>query len=231
MAKKSVDIIFCQGGTSPYTHIAFDEGWLPGCRSDNPFAGKNKHVIPIMIDWNFHTPNWNRHIRAVEKHRPKYATAPDVYSHDDLEETKKQVSALAEYAENVIVVPKITGIIEQIMTWPKAILGYSVPTKYGATDVPIWEFQQYPVHLLGGGPKSQIDLARFMNVVSADCKAHFRAAGFGKYYDISLSSKKITDDQIQESSGFRSSFRLSCKYILDVWKKDYDVNPKSNHNR
>ena len=35
-------------------------------------------------------------------------------------------------------------------------LGYSVPTKFGGTEVPLWEFGQRPVHLLGGGCVSEI---------------------------------------------------------------------------
>lgn len=228
---KAVDIIFCQGGTSPHSHIAFDEGWLPGARSDDTLRGRNKHVIPVMIDWNFTQPNWGRHMTYIKRHRPKYATAPDIYSPDDLSETRDRVAEIAEYADHVIVVPKANGIIDEIMTWPKVILGYSVPTKYGATDVPVWEFAQHPVHLLGGGPKAQLDLSRFMNVISADCKAHFRAAGFGQYYDTSLRSQKITDAQKQDDTGLRSAFRLSCRNILDAWKKDYDVNSQGNHNR
>lgn len=210
------------------THIAADEGWLLGARSDNTLRGKNKHYIPVMIDWNFTEPNWGRHMTYIKRHRPKYATAPDVYTQADLARTKDHVAEIAEYAENVIVVPKVTGIIDEVMTWPKAMLGYSVPTKYGATDVPIWEFERHPVHLLGGGPKAQLDLARMMNVVSMDCKAHFRAAAFGRYYDDRMRSILVTDDHKKEDTGMRIAFRLSCRYIIEAWRAEYLVNPSRN---
>lgn len=225
MAKRKVDLIFCHGGASPATRIAAEEGWLVGARSDLPFYGANAGLPYTFIDWDFKKPNWDRHIKLISQHKPKYCTAPDIYSEADMPATKQQVEELSQYSQYVIVVPKIPGIIEELVTWNNTLLGYSVPTKYGsAENVPEWEFAQYPVHLLGGGPKKQWELAQMMNVVSVDCKAHMRAASFGGHYISNFKRMDVPLEYQSEKSHFYISFRLSSQHIISRWRENFDVN-------
>lgn len=133
---------------------------------------------------------------------------------------RRQVEQLSQYSEYVIVVPKVPNIIEEIVTWKGSLLGYSVPNKYGsAENVPEWEFAQYPIHLLGGGPKRQFDLAHMMNVISLDCKSHLKAASFGRYY-----AKGFKHTDLGGVFSYYEAFRLSCRNIISSWRETFDVN-------
>ena len=81
----------------------------------------------------------------------------------------------------MIIIPKVVGGIAKL---PRTIggaairLGYSVPTAHGGTEVPAWEFGDWPVHLLGGSPQQQMKLACYLNVTSVDGNmAHKMATG------------------------------------------------------
>jgi GNAT superfamily N-acetyltransferase len=100
------------------------------------------------------------------------ATVLDWEREDQLPEVLRWAEAAAEYvAETIILIPKVMGGIDRL---PRQIggrevrLGYSVPTKFGATGIPAWEFAGWPVHLLGGSPHRQHDLTRYMDVRSVD---------------------------------------------------------------
>ena len=224
VARPPLDVIFCHGGRSYFNDIAAEEGWLIGARSDTPLYGPCAHHRATMIDWNFTRPDWPRHIDYIREQRPRYATAPDIFDAADLAQTEDQVAAIAEYAQHVIVVPKSSGIIDRIMTWPRAILGYSVPTVYGGTEVPLWEFADHPVHLLGGSPAQQVKLSQYLRVISVDCKMHLRAANYGKYYNDQLLNTLISEDEKQDETGLRACFRISSRNIIQNWRRTYVVN-------
>jgi hypothetical protein len=62
------------------------------------------------------------------------------------------------------------------------MLGYSVPTSYGGTEIPIKKFQGRKVHLLGGSPNSQIACWSDIpdSVVSLDNNYLFKTAYKGQ---------------------------------------------------
>ena len=67
----------------------------------------------------------------------------------------------AQYAESVVIIPKVSGVIDRLprrIGKARIVLGYSVPTRYGGTNVPLWEFNGWPIHLLGGSPEMQFAL-------------------------------------------------------------------------
>jgi len=74
---------------------------------------------------------------------------------------------LAASAENVIVIPKY-DCLDKIPA--RFVLGYSVPTTHGGTQLPPSAFKGRRVHLLGGSWKSQLEYLRVMgdDVVSVD---------------------------------------------------------------
>jgi hypothetical protein len=65
---------------------------------------------------------------------------------------------------------------------PDFLLGFSVPTKYGGTAIPMTAFRR-PVHLLGGRPDVQRRLGSVLPVVSLDCNRFTLDASFGDYFD------------------------------------------------
>ena len=108
-------------------------------------------------------------------------------------------------------------------------LGYSVPTAYGGTDVPLSEFGRRPVHLLGGSPEKQLELARMMNVRSADQNYCARlAVDFCKYW---IPGGKAGGEYFKQIEGIKSpdapyeAFRRSCVNIMAAWQ-DVLAQPK-----
>src|SRR2546423_413471 len=66
---------------------------------------------------------------------------------------------------------------------PVKIVGYSVPTKYGRTGIPLQYFRGRKVHLLGGRPDVQRKIACSLDVVSLDLNRFTLDAKFGDYFD------------------------------------------------
>ncbi|SRR5260221_9124749 len=177
-----MDIIYCAGANERLMKIALDSGYLLGVRSD-----RNDYGFPIsFVDIDYKQPDFTAHLEIVKKHRPKYATVPDLseaeVSEADITRTVKQAEQLAPYCEIVLIVPKLSG---QIAMLPNNVtLGYSVPTKYGGIrTIPAWEFIGRRVHLLGGSPHEQMHLAHYMDVMSADGNmAQKIAIQFARYW-------------------------------------------------
>jgi hypothetical protein len=104
-------------------------------------------------------------------HNPYQATVLDLETDDQFNEVMEWAEEAIEHIERVVIIPKVIGIIPRIprrIGGADVILGYSVPTRYAGTPVPLWEFGRRPVHLLGGSPKKQMYLCHYLNVVSVD---------------------------------------------------------------
>jgi hypothetical protein len=88
------------------------------------------------------------------------------------------------FADQVIIVPKhrefLNGMDELIPR--QFVLGFSVSTRYGGTELPPSMFTR-PVHLLGGRPDIQRRFGSEMSVVSLDCNRFTLDASFGDYFD------------------------------------------------
>lgn len=158
------------------------------------------YFSPWFCDQDFKRPNLTRYLLALEKSKPTMATAPDWEREEQLSEILEWAEEVAQYAEIVVIIPKVLRGIKRL---PKSIggktiyLGYSVATSYGNTPVHLTEFIGWPVHLLGGCPLVQAriagvfsgDLIWFrelpkLNVVSVDCNYHLlMATRFNQYFD------------------------------------------------
>lgn len=90
------------------------------------------------------------------------ATVLDLETPSQLIEVLDWTEEAAQYVDRVMLIPKATNVISTLprrINGKEVILGFSVPTKYGGTELPIWDFEGWPVHLLGGSPHAQIKLA------------------------------------------------------------------------
>src|SRR5262249_7225798 len=118
------------------------------------------------------TPDWPRHLARAAEVRPLLAAVPDVLSEHDTDRALRQAEALAAHAAAVLVIPKAPSVIGRLPrtvgNGTPLVLGYSVPTSYGGTELPLWDFRGWPVHLLGGNSRRQADLCGYLDVVSAD---------------------------------------------------------------
>lgn len=196
--------------------IALAHGFGYGCRSDDYRA-----LAPLVFaDLNWKAPDWVRHAAFVEKHRPQFAVAPDVLALDDLTATVRYAERLAQWAERIIIVPKIAGMMEALSAArePWMVIGYSVPTAYGGADALLmWEMAGWPVHLLGGTPQKQMLLAHYLNVVSADGNAASGAARHGVYW--SAGHWVTRDRNLPKGPDLPyRAFERSCSNIVQAWQ-------------
>jgi hypothetical protein len=188
-------------------------GWLPGARYTNLRDVRTLDAIGF-IDINWKRYNFDRHLAAVIATRPRLTVARDIECVSTLDLVLQQAKLLAAYAERVIVVPKDPRLADALNSAipSEFILGYSVPTRYGASPIPPSKFKR-PVHLLGGRPDVQRELARRMVVYSFDCNRFTLDAAFGDYFD----GEKFRP---HPKGGYRTCIRDSLVNINKLWE-DY----------
>jgi hypothetical protein len=163
--------------------IAMQYGWKPAARYTNLRDIRHLPCLGFLdIEWRNYS--FERHLEAARSLKPMTTVARDVLDIKELDGILHEASLLARYSENVVVVPKdprLRNKIERLIP-PEFVLGYSVPTRYGGTQIPAGAFKG-PVHLLGGRPDVQRDLADRMDVVSVACNRFTLDAAFGDYND------------------------------------------------
>lgn len=99
------------------------------------------------------------------------ATVLDWYRMEQLPDVLGWAEDIAPFVSVIVIIPKVPGEVHRLprdVGGKQVRLGYSVPTTYGGTEVPLYEFAGWPVHLLGGDPARQMALARVLDVRSAD---------------------------------------------------------------
>ena len=130
----------------------------------------------------------------------------------ELDSILREAEELEKYADHVIIVPKdkkLIGNLDKLIP-EKYLLGYSVPTKYGGTEIPPSEFSR-PTHLLGGRPDTQRNLAGEINVYSFDCNRFTLDASFGDYF---VGTKFVP----HPIGGYDNCITDSIKKINEIWK-------------
>jgi hypothetical protein len=158
-----------------------------GCIRLNEFSGRHKVVF---VDCDYKKYNHEKHLASVKQFSPKYATVRDIMNEEQCNEAGIEFFSfdqimnwayeLSEYAENVVLIPKI-DVIDRIPA-DKFMLGYSIPTSHGGTTIPIEKFANHKVHLLGGSWKKQVDyIERYDCVVSCDNNLINKTAIYGNF--------------------------------------------------
>jgi hypothetical protein len=183
-----LDLIYCAGDNARLTEIAAQAGLLIGIRS-----GRSAHGYAVrFVDVEYQRPNFEKHLRAVARHRPKYATVPDLseseVSTQDVARALKQYEQLSDVCAIPLIVPKLP---EQLALLPQDVaVGYSIPTTYGGVSQRMkpWHFEGRRIHLLGGSPHAQIALYQQLSlcaeVTSADGNmAQLMATQYARYWD------------------------------------------------
>lgn len=204
---RDIDIIYTsgtlnRGGTGAemtrwiqmHCCLAVKSGWMYGVRSSDGVCGTTERQEahhPQFIDNNYHHYDHAQHLGAIQRWRPKYATVRDIMTpaqcqaagiaHYELEQILEWAEELSAYAENVILIPKY-DCIDQLPE--KYMLGYSVPTSYGGTPLPVERFKGRRVHLLGGSPQRQIKFFQALRdeVVSLDNNYILKIARFARVF-------------------------------------------------
>lgn len=185
---------------------------------------------PYFVDQDWKKPDRARYVAAVEKHRPHMATVLDWERDEQLPEVLSWAEDVAPFVEQVVIIPKVMGGIPQLprrIAGREVVLGYSVPTRYGGTELPIWEFASWPVHLLGGSPHRQLHLAHYCRVNSADGNyAQMMAVRTGQFWIAGHASYALDrywprvheqDDEHWGDGLPYEAFRRSCVNIMAAW--------------
>lgn len=223
-----LEIIYCASGNKRMMEIALDAGFLPGIQ-----APGTAYYRPYFIDLHPKTPpERNAYMKALERYKPCLATIKDWDKGRSKEEIFDWAAQAAEYVNTLIIIPKIPGTIDQV---PETIcgkpvrLGYSIDTEHGHTEALPSEFEQRPVHLLGGSPDEQMKFARIMNVKSADGNYMQKMAlRYCQYYTTSKGNKFKNQRwaTLKESDGgwddnaHHEAFRRSCVTIMKAWREN-----------
>lgn len=177
----NVDIITT--GRVDLTAYAAGKGYLRGARLDKADRYANHGVSVDFLDMNWNDPDPDKLIQCAEEHQPKYVVAGDyLRDENNIDKVNNRASQLRGIADNVIVVPKSRGDIQHIPEW--CVVGYSVPTEYGGTDIPLREYTTLPnqIHVLGGTPHRQFEIVGHLwldNVCSIDGNSIHKAATIG----------------------------------------------------
>lgn len=165
--------------------IARKYGWHPGARYTNLRDVKTFSFSDQgFLDINWKNYSYERHVEAAATTSPRLTMARDVECIFSLDKILKEAEVLLKYCRHVAIVPKdplMNGRLKELI--PKEfVLAYSVPTKYGGTEVSIESFDR-PVHLLGGRPDTQRALADKLKVFSIDCNRFTLDARYGDFFD------------------------------------------------
>ena len=191
--------------------IAKKYGWLPGARYTNLRDVRDADRLGFLdIDWKDYS--FKRHMEAARATQPMLTVACDIVDIGRLDQTLDQAYELLECSDSVVVVPKdlrmTDGLCELI---PDCFLiGYSVPTRYAGTEIPLSAFDGRPVHLLGGRPDHQRFLARDLNVKSIDTNRFTLDATYGDYFDGKTFRR-------HPSGGYQRCLEDSLRNINALW--------------
>lgn len=228
------DLIYCASGNKEFAQIAIDAGFKYGAQ----LPPRGIHFWPYFADQDWKNPDRARYMAELDKHRPCIASVLDWEKADQLKEVLSWAEDAAQFVEIIMLIPKVIGGIERL---PRSIggkpirLGYSVPTKFSGTPVPIWEFYGWPVHLLGGSPKAQFKLAHYLDVKSADGNmSQLMATKHCAYFSLGRvpGARNHPWPTLKESNGGvpwgdggekagapYEAFRRSCENIMKMWGK------------
>ena len=219
-------LISCHAGNPAYAAAAVAAGWLYGARLPG-------HVSqPLWLaDQDWKSPDRAAYMAALARHRPAVATVLDLERDDQLAEVLSWATEAAQHVrEAVLIVPKAVGIVPSLprsVGGRRVVLAYSVRTSYGSCPLPLWEFDGWPVHLLGGSPHEQMRLWRYFScwseVVSCDGNMAAGQSRKGRFW-CSMRGPKGHWRQLAETGDATSgdgadlrAFRLSLAEIRLAW--------------
>jgi len=210
-------LIYCAGKNKRFSDIALSAGFELGAQ------------VPCTVyhdlyfcDQDWKNPNRIAYMSALAKYKPHMATVLDWERQDQLKEVLDWAEDAAQYADNILIVPKVQRGISQLprsIGGKPIILAYSVPTKFGGTKLSPNQFAGWPVHLLGGSPHIQMRLYNLWfrsiaDVVSVDGNmSNKMATNFCKYWQ---HGRWVALNDGVSDTPYRA-FKQSCINIMEAW--------------
>jgi hypothetical protein len=220
-------LIFCADGNPKHAHIAHAAGWLYGAR----LPPRGIADLPLhFADQDWRKPDRAKYMAELAKRRPCLATVLDWERPEQLPDVLSWAEEAAQYVgEAVILIPKVSGMIPllpRLIGGKEVILGYSVPTKFAGSPVPLWEHAGWPIHLLGGSPQAQRDVWRYLrgiaDVRSLDgnmCKRQATSRCLYWTRDVSSYGHWQPIARAVETDAPNECVRRSLANIRDAWEK------------
>ena len=219
-----MQLIYCAGKNKRFEAVALAAGYTLGAQ----LPATVYHPIGFA-DQDWKTPNRAAYMAALARHQPQMATVLDLERPEQMESVLDWASEAAQYVERVLIIPKYSGAVDTIprtIGGADVVLAFSVPTKFGGTEVPLWEFAGWPVHLLGGSPHAQMKYAAHLNsladVVSADGNMANKMAHAGRFWSRTKGPKghwrNLREIGVNlERDNNLEAFRRSCENIVEAW--------------
>lgn len=198
--------------------IAIAAGFRYGARLPATVYG------PVYFaDQDWRAPNRAAYMAALAQHRPYMGTVIDWTGDVAFMTVLDWAEEASQYVERVLLVPKVQGGIDRLprqVNGKDVILAYSVPTRFGGTELPVWEFAGWPVHLLGGSPHRQMKtyrhLAAIAEVVSADGNYfQLKATRFCEHWE--WPGRWAADGGRTPWDAPYAAFERSCQNIVAAW--------------
>jgi hypothetical protein len=219
-------LIYCGNGNPRFATIAVEAGYRYGCQLPGTVM---KDATLDFADQDWKSPDRTAYMKSLAQHKPRVASVLDWEHDEQLNEVLGWAEDAAQYvSEGVIIIPKVINEVHRIpksVGGKRIILGYSVPTKFGATNVPCWEFAGWPVHLLGGSPHRQMREWMYMScmadVVSVDGNMTQKMAINRCQYWCTPKYKgdhwrKLTMEECSADAMYEA-FRRSCENVSREW--------------
>lgn len=222
-----IELVYCAGGNARFSEIAIRAGYRYGAQIPN---------YKIYADLWFADQNWKQpdraaYMAALARHRPHMATVLDWECGVQLDEVLSWAEEAAQWVERVLIIPKVHSGIDHLprrIGGKDIVLAFSIPTTHGGTEVPIWEFTGWPIHLLGGSPQQQMRYALHLNaiadVVSADGNMSNKMAHYCRFWRAKTGRKghwvqlaEVGDGNWGKDAN-AEAFRRSCENIMHAWR-------------
>ena len=220
-----IELIYCAGKNRAFEATALAAGFKLGaqvpCTTYHPL---------YFCDQNWKKPDRAAYMAALAFHKPRMATVLDWEQEDQLSEVLDWAEEVSQYCERVLIIPKVIGGIDRIprmVNGKSIVLAFSIPTKFGGTPLPMWEFAGWPIHLLGGSPHKQMHYAAHLNaiadVISVDGNMANKLASTRCQYWVNGTAIGQKDrywpalEPGFEGAAPLEAFRRSCQNIMAAW--------------
>jgi hypothetical protein len=224
-------LVYTGGSSRRFSDIAVAAGLRYGARLPSTV-----HHPLWFADQDWRKPNRSAYMRALAQHRPTVATVLDWEREEQLPEVLDWAEEASQYTEYVAIIPKVVGGIGRLprrIGGRDVLLGYSVNCGFGGTSVPLWEWDGWPIHLLGGSPQRQMHIWRYLTatseVVSVDGNMTQKLAGSHCMFWVPGTARYARNrywPQLQEAGDGKwghdapyEAFRRSCENIKIAWER------------
>lgn len=210
------ELIYCANGNRRFAEIAINAGFTYGAQLPGTV-----YFAPEFVDQDWKNPNRENYMACLAQHRPRMATVLDLEHYQQMSEVLSWAEEAAQYViEAVLIIPKSQGIVShlpRIIGGREVRLAYSVPTRYGGSSLPLWDFIGWPIHLLGGRPEKQMELSNYLNVVSADGNYFgMKARRFCEHWE--WPGRFVPDGRQTKDGAHYAAFERSCVNIVRAWR-------------